>query len=502
MGRNGRIRRAPGFNDRAGDDFELIEASTRIARETLYARGYQPIETPLIEQTELFLRRSGGLLSSQLFDFMAPDGSNISLRPEVTAPVVRHALERTDSTLPLRFQYASPIFRYAERAYDAPSSPIPNNRQFIQIGAELIGASQAHADGEIIAAAYNLAQRLGVRDVSIRIGHVGLIREILGRFNLSDRARLFLANNVSELAKGGDDVSSVEAEAKRLGLIPTDGQNTIATQASASELLSRLASGSVRLPEASDVTSRTAADIVAGLQRKVEWDTRNVDFPNALALMSEIAQISNGEIRSEGIPKPKNDPERCGTTARRHFDTIHKARELTDQFGLNSLNSLDDLMALVESAELSGVDSVDISVDLGLSASIAYYSGMIFEVRAVEDGKHVVLGGGGRYDGLASALGSEQPLPALGFALNLDTILDLIGSANVSAQKRRYIVLSPMSDEAVDEVVERAEKLRSEGHSVVSLFDCSVDAEAVAKSIGNAEVVKVGSASEIEADAE
>ena len=502
MGRNGRIRRAPGFTDRAGDDFEQIEASIRVAREVLYARGYQPIETPLIEQTELFLRRSGGLLSSQLFDFMAPDGSNVSLRPELTAPVVRHALERTDRALPMRIQYASPIFRYAERAYDAPSNPIPNNRQFIQIGAELIGASQAHADGEIIGAAYTLARRLGIRDASIRIGHVGLIREILGRFNLSDRARLFLANSMSALSNGGDDVSSVESEAKRLGLMPTDGQKTIETQASAAELLSRLASGSVRLPESSDVTSRTATDIVAGLQRKVEWDIRNADFPNALALMREIAQLNSGEVVHEDRPKQENYPESRETTGQRHFDTIERASKLTDQFGLNSLTSLDDLIALVEAAELSGVDSTDMSVDLGLSASIAYYSGMIFEVRAVENGESVVLGGGGRYDGLASALGSEQTLPALGFALNLDTILDLVGSDDVSARKRRYIVLSPVNKDAVDEVVEKAEKLRSEGHSVVSLFDFSVDAEALVESMGNAEVIKVGSSSEIEAGAE
>ena len=218
--------------------------------------------------------------------------------------------------------------------------------------------------------------------------------------------------------------------------------------------------------------------------------------------MREIAQLNSGEVVHEDRPKQENYPESRETTAQRHFDTIERASKLTDQFGLNSLTSLDDLIALVEAAELSGVDSADMSVDLGLSASIAYYSGMIFEVRAVENGESVVLGGGGRYDGLASALGSEQTLPALGFALNLDTILDLVGSDDVSAQKRRYIVLSPVNKDAVDEVVEKAEKLRSEGHSVVSLFDRSVDAEALVESMGNAEVIKVGSSSEIEAGAE
>ena len=201
MGRNGKIRRAPGFEDRAGRDFERLDSAIRSARDVLYSRGYQPIETPLIEQTELFLRRSGGLLSSQLFDFLAPDGSDITLRPELTAPVIRHALEQDGTMYPMRYQYASPIFRYTERPFDAPPNSVPSKRQYIQAGAELIGATQAAADGEIIATAYEMAKRLGIQDVAIRVGHVGLIWEMLGRFNLSERAALFLANHVSDFSE-------------------------------------------------------------------------------------------------------------------------------------------------------------------------------------------------------------------------------------------------------------------------------------------------------------
>ena len=66
---------------------------------------------------------------------------------------------------------------------------------------------------------------------------------------------------------------------------------------------------------------------------------------------------------------------------------------------------------MVDAAERAGVDASDISIDFGLATSIAYYSGMIFEVSAVVDGEHVALGGGGRYDGLATALGSDEDVP-------------------------------------------------------------------------------------------
>ena len=141
MNNSGKIGRAPGFEDRAGADLLRVEAAAQMLRSGFSRRGYAPIETPLIELTELFLRMSGGLLSSQLFDFTSPDGGSISVRPEMTSPVIRHALENQISLRPQRYQYAAPIVRYSERPYDAPPNIEPSRRQFTQIGAELIGSS-------------------------------------------------------------------------------------------------------------------------------------------------------------------------------------------------------------------------------------------------------------------------------------------------------------------------------------------------------------------------
>ena len=465
MGRNGKIRRAPGFEDRAGRDFERLDWAIRRARDVLYSRGYQPIETPLIEQTELFLRRSGGLLSSQLFDFIAPDGSDITLRPELTAPVIRHALERGGTMYPMRYQYASPIFRYTERPFDAPPNSVPSKRQYIQAGAELIGATQPAADGEIIATAYEMAKRLGIQDVAIRVGHVGLIWEMLGRFNLSERAALFLANHVSDFSTSDDDGTAIESEAIRLGLMPTDSQQSVETQASAAHLLTRLATGSVQLPSAAEQTSRTAEEVVAGLRRKVESDVANSDFPKAMELMRRIAQIND--------------------------EAITRTARTADKYGLFELDNIGAIRSVVDAAESAGVDALDISVDFGLATSIAYYSGMIFEVSASIDGEHVALGGGGRYDGLASALGSDEDVPALGFALNLDTILELNGGSTASQAQRRVVVLAPADGDADESIVKAAAELRGQGYDVFTLFDTTVDAVDVASSIGGAKVVLV-----------
>ena len=274
--------------------------------------------------------------------------------------------------------------------------------------------------------------------------------------------------------------------------MPAEGQQRTETQASAADLLSRLASGSVRLPGGSEAVSRSAEDIVAGLRRKVEWDASNADFPAALELIEKLATIRSSAVkRRDRIPQERNRSF-DGTTKNSHSASINSARLLVDESGLKGLSSLDNLTSIVEATELSGVDGSDVSVDFGLSASIAYYSGMIFEVRGHVDGEEIVLGGGGRYDGLASALGSPKELPALGFALNLDTILDLVGDECPGGPSRRYVVLSPIDGDAADDVVATAAELRSEGKNVVTLFDPDIDADVVAKSIGNASVLKVG----------
>ena len=487
MAHNGKIRRAPGFADRSGRDFEVLDSAVRTVREVLRTRGYQPIETPLIEQTELFLRRSGGLLSSQMFDFTAPDGSDISLRPELTAPVIRFALEQPTSVRPLRYQYASPIFRYNERPFDAPPNSVPSNRQYVQAGAELIGASQPAADGEIIATAYDLAHQLGVERVVVRIGHVGLIWEMLQKFNLSERAKLFLANNVSEFADDEDGGAKVEEEAARLGLMPSPGQQNVETQASAAELLTRLASGSVQLPSATEHTSRTAEDVVGGLRRKLESDVSNGDFTKAMGLMRALANLRSGHVdRSD-----ESDGDLTGDADARHDSVIDRVSELARQAGLDQLNSLRNLSRVKDAILSAGVHGSDVSLDLGVATSIAYYSGTIFEISASVSNDLVPIGGGGRYDGLAASLGSDGKLPALGFALDLDTVLELVDGVAENATNRRYIVLVPADASAESAVLRAASDLRGQGHSVFSLFTPGSNAQSVAESLGEAEVATV-----------
>ena len=75
--------------------------------------GYSHLETPILEPTDLFLRKSGGALASRIYSFTDPGSNSVTLRPEFTSSIMRHYLEHAgDTQLPVRLQYAGPVFRY------------------------------------------------------------------------------------------------------------------------------------------------------------------------------------------------------------------------------------------------------------------------------------------------------------------------------------------------------------------------------------------------------
>jgi len=135
--------------------------------------GFREIRTPIFEATELFARSVGAgtdIVRKEMYTFSAGDDS-ITLRPENTAPVVRafveHALHRTIAAgFPERLYYLGPMFRH-ERPQKG------RQRQFHQIGAELLGAAEPLADAETIEMVWALLNALGIEDRELRLSTVG-----------------------------------------------------------------------------------------------------------------------------------------------------------------------------------------------------------------------------------------------------------------------------------------------------------------------------------------
>ena len=89
-----RINRLPGVRDVTGSDYHRLTRATDTLRVHLSDAGYQVIDTPLLEETELFIRKSGGALTGRLYTFTDPGGNKVSLRPEFTSSVIRYFIQR------------------------------------------------------------------------------------------------------------------------------------------------------------------------------------------------------------------------------------------------------------------------------------------------------------------------------------------------------------------------------------------------------------------------
>ena len=143
----------------------------RAARGILEAAGYQRIETPIFEDTEVFRRTVGestDIVQKEMYTFEDAGGRSLTLRPEVTAPIVRAYLQHGMHKLPqpVKLWYLGPCFRH-ERAQAG------RYRQFWQIGAEAIGSDDPAVDAESILLLAALLDELGVRGVRLRLATLG-----------------------------------------------------------------------------------------------------------------------------------------------------------------------------------------------------------------------------------------------------------------------------------------------------------------------------------------
>ena len=143
----------------------------RAAAEIFARAGYEPIATPVFEDTDLFARgvgQSTDIVRKEMFTFEDKGGRSLTLRPEGTASICRAYLEHGMQKLaqPVKLSYLGPFFRH-----ERPQAG--RYRQFHQLGAECIGTDSPLADAEVIMLLSDLLGELGVPGVELRLGSLG-----------------------------------------------------------------------------------------------------------------------------------------------------------------------------------------------------------------------------------------------------------------------------------------------------------------------------------------
>lgn len=207
-------QRARGTQDLLPADQPHWEAMEGAAEDHAIRFGYQRIETPIFEATELFVRGAGegsDIVAKEMYSFTDRGNRSLTLRPEGTAPIVRAYFDAglDQEPQPVRLYYMGPYFRY-----DRPQAG--RFRQLHQFGIEAIGDASPLLDVEAIVLGWNWFAALGIRGVSLQLNSIGdevcrpAYRELLRQYyrphlaNLSPESRARFEKNPLRLFDSKD----------------------------------------------------------------------------------------------------------------------------------------------------------------------------------------------------------------------------------------------------------------------------------------------------------
>lgn len=351
--------------------FEVDAALDIMFRE----HGYEHTDLPIVQPTSLFLTRAGDKVIDKLV-ILAEHHPSFVLRPEFTAPALALYIhqQRVETA---RWHFNGPVFT-------ADDGRIAENYSW---GAELINAQHRVDDEvEIIRLALDGLKRLGIHDWLLTIGHVGLQSYLLSRFNLDGRTARFLLDRRHGLNSGDAAQAKQNLLTAARGLIGSDIQVTAASEEALEDVV----------PISQTMGGRSRHEIaqrMAHKQRRAQEIKRIEDAIDYLSRWSSIY----------GAPQ-----EAFVTVAA----LCHPEDDMTKALRKEWQNVIDSLLH-------QGYAAQSIRIQPDLIRHWEYYTGLVFTITV----KGEVVAAGGRYDELASLLGSPTPVPAVGFAY-YPTLLD------------------------------------------------------------------------------
>ncbi|NPV65658.1 MAG: hypothetical protein HPY64_00770 [Anaerolineae bacterium] len=386
--------------------------------------GYLPVNTPLVEQADVFLIKAGDAAINRLVSFEL-NGQTLCLRPEFTAPAARVYIERfQDHPGPVRLQFAGPILQYDSLSHGAITEQNA-------IGAELINEYSPAADAEVIALTIRLVEEAGVKDWQVTVGHSGMIERFLDRYQLNRQMRRFVINHLSTLRQGAEGLAqALEALAnlETPAAVLTETQpinNHLEAEAALYALLQAT-------PQHGPSGGRNREEIARRLLEKQQQGNQRDRVRHALRDLQQLL---------EHVVAP------AALLAHLEDDTLQVMAQ--------------HILATFSLLAAYGIPQDRIAFDLSFTRNLDYYTGLIFECHAGQvPGR--LFGGGGRYDELIGLLGARHSVPAVGFMLYLNPLLNAQQPALLEEPRDRiHVLVRPSEDQLTGEAIALASALRA-----------------------------------------
>ena len=400
-----------------------------LAGELLGRAGYEPFESPVFEDTELFARGVGeatDIVQKEMFTFEDKAGRSLTLRPEGTAGICRAYVEHGMHKLaqPVKLWYWGAFFRH-----EAPQAG--RFRQFTQIGAEALGSDDPSLDAELILLLADLLERAGAGDLRVRLSSLGTPAT---RASYADELRAYLRERESELSP---EVLE-RLDSNPLRAFDSDHPGTRRAMAGAPRLLDRLdAADAEHFEQVRKLLdgSRLAYEIDPTLVRGLDYYTRTVFEIESGRLGAQSALGGGGRydllveelrahLRAHEGDLSEEVRARIDQNPLRAFDADHpgtqsvmqSAPRLLDRLAPADAEHFAEVRALLDDAGLA------YELDPTLVRGLDYYTRTVFEFESDRLGAQRGLGGGGRYDLLVEQLGGP-PTPGVGWAAGVERIL-------------------------------------------------------------------------------
>lgn len=160
-----------GMRDIIGDEYYQFQGLFEKAQEIALYYGFKPIETPILEQEEIFSRGVGAdtdIVEKEMYTLRTKGGDRLVMRPEGTAAIMRAYLEHGMQSWPqpVMLYYGGPFFRH-ERPQRG------RYRQFMQFGFEVLGTSKSIADAIVIRTIVDVLEEIGLKNLTLEINSIG-----------------------------------------------------------------------------------------------------------------------------------------------------------------------------------------------------------------------------------------------------------------------------------------------------------------------------------------
>ncbi len=378
-----------------------------IIKEVYESYGFEPLETPAVENLETLTGKYGEEGSQLMFRILkrgekldVSQGekglSDLALRYDLTVPLAR-VVANYKNDLPKFFKryQIQPVWRA-----DRPARG--RFREFYQCDVDAIGSNSMIVEAELISAVSEILGRLGFKDFTIRINHREVLRGIL-------------------------DAAGVLPEKHIEALTALDKIDKIGREGVAKDLQQR------GIPSEAEIKLLSYFDYFIKDSSNNEFNETQkrkiLEFQKTLKYQSDrlTRHLTDIKAKQEKSKIVRGDSDLFIEPILRNLLTIYELKKILkgNDSGLKALEELDMILSFAEPNIIEFEDEelkteFRIKIDPSLARGLSYYTGAIFEINVPDLAGS--LGGGGRYDGLIGMFGKEQ-IPACGFSLGLERIL-------------------------------------------------------------------------------